>query len=109
MDNSELFLITEIFATLSVPMETCFEVSPTPLTVSEAPTGTEILKFPLTSAAIPVLEPVTLTEAPSTGTPLSSITVPVTILLCENAKSPLSISNVKSVRNFLMCKIFFNF
>ena len=75
----------------------------TPLKINIAPAGTEILKLPFASAAVPVRAPFTFTVAPAIGTPLSSVTVPVTTRFCANDSIPLNISMTNSVKIFLMC------
>jgi hypothetical protein len=64
-----------------------------------------IIKFPVASAVVAFLVPVSVTVAKGTGFPESSFTVPEIVRLCENANTPLSISTVKSERNFLICLI----
>jgi hypothetical protein len=58
--------------------------------------------LPFASAVVAFDVPVSVTVAKGTGDPVSSFTDPVTVLLCENANAPLSISTVKSVRNLLI-------
>jgi hypothetical protein len=58
---------------------TCFVSLPVAENSSTAFGGTDILKYPFSSAETPVLAPTTFTETKGTGSPLSSVTRPVTI------------------------------
>jgi hypothetical protein len=64
---------------MSLEAITSCEAKPTaPIVKVELPAGTVNLKAPLASALTPALEPFTLIEAPGTGAPESSVTLPET-------------------------------
>ncbi|MNR26152.1 hypothetical protein D3C85_1433440 [compost metagenome] len=68
-----------MFKTVSVPTGISNVFIPIyEITKTELAEGTNKRKFPLTSVRAPPLVPFTATEAPPIGTPLSSLTTPLT-------------------------------
>ena len=60
----------------------CFGSKPKPVTTRVAPDFTFKVNEPSLAVLVPFLVPLSKTEAPDTGTPFSSITFPVTEVVC---------------------------
>ena len=72
-------LLVTIVTAFPEPTIVSVEAIPAPEIINTSPDFAWMLKRPLLSAATPVLVPLTLTEAPGTASPFSSVTVPVIV------------------------------
>ncbi len=73
-----------------------------PVTSNISPVFATMRNWPLMSAATPVRVPLILTDAPGTGSPFSSVTVPVIVRSWPNANAEINISTAISDAIFLM-------
>ena len=90
---------------LSLSALTTALVYPTKLTSKAAPSATSMVKFPSKSLLTPLLVPCSITVAPGSGKPLSSVTTPDTVF-CANPLNAISTkAEVKSNSFFMLIDI----
>src|SRR5690242_13353455 len=85
-----------------VPTSTDFSWKPTPLKISVALLGTDTLKFPFTSVAVPVPLPFTWIVIPGNGDPSSPVTCPLTVRSCAYSQELLTKSIVRTRKILLI-------